>query len=242
MEPAETLRELIPQLFMPRNMVEAGILAESFSHYARFSYWSCTLTMLFVIVLLQSFNIPGTIFLNVVMGCVYGYTEGMIIGIGSGTIGAMTAFTLSKRWGRNLISRIVTWTGSDERLAWFRKQIDTHDSFDLLSFLVFLRISPVLPNWFINVMSPHVDVEFWPLAFATCIGIAPQTFLAVHAGVMLRMFISNGQSTPLGPREWVGLLFLGIACLIPLVIKQVLTQPKQPSAAVEGQAETKKDR
>jgi uncharacterized membrane protein YdjX (TVP38/TMEM64 family) len=52
----------------------------------------------------------------------------------------------------------------------FKKAIDeNHDN--LFFFMLFLRISPLLPNWLINLASPVVGVPFKQFFFATLIGI-----------------------------------------------------------------------
>eukprot|EP01060_Flectonema_neradi_P026719 TRINITY_DN3595_c1_g1_i1.p1 TRINITY_DN3595_c1_g1~~TRINITY_DN3595_c1_g1_i1.p1 ORF type:complete len:316 (+),score=46.55 TRINITY_DN3595_c1_g1_i1:78-950(+) len=223
-----TLREVLPLLFLPESTADAGKLAEILGVYAQANYWYCIVTMFFVFVTLQSFNIPGTVFLNVMMGCLFGYLEGVSLGVLSGTCGAMIAYTISSRWGGGVVNWVVRKTGMESKMTWFSDQVAANDNIDLLLFLVFLRISPVLPNWFINAVSPHVGVPPMPLAVATAIGIAPQTFLAVHGGLMLRELISSGQSHPLGPREWCMLSVLAICVLIPLWAKKRFNKKSDP--------------
>ena len=43
---------------------------------------------------------------------------------------------------------------------------------NLFSYLLFLRISPLLPNWFINIASPILSVPFPHFFFATLIGVS----------------------------------------------------------------------
>ena len=41
---------------------------------------------------------------------------------------------------------------------------------DLINYIVFLRITPFLPNWFINIVSPVIGVPVMPFFIATVIG------------------------------------------------------------------------
>ena len=41
---------------------------------------------------------------------------------------------------------------------------------NLLFYIIFLRITPFLPNWFINITSPIINVPLWPFWFGTFIG------------------------------------------------------------------------
>jgi hypothetical protein len=48
-------------------------------------------------------------------------------------------------------------------------QVKKHKD-DLLSYIIFLRITPFLPNWFINVASPVIDVPLLPFFVGTFVG------------------------------------------------------------------------
>ena len=43
----------------------------------------------------------------------------------------------------------------------------------MTSYILFLRITPFLPNWFINVVSPVINVPLWTFFFATVLGKLP---------------------------------------------------------------------
>ena len=48
-------------------------------------------------------------------------------------------------------------------------QVQEHKD-DLLSYVMFLRMTPVLPNWFINLASPHVGVPVMTFFWSTFFG------------------------------------------------------------------------
>lgn len=56
---------------------------------------------------------------------------------------------------------------------------------DLFNYIIFLRVTPILPNIFINIASPVVNVPLRPFALATLLGCLPNNFLAVNAGSKL---------------------------------------------------------
>jgi hypothetical protein len=43
---------------------------------------------------------------------------------------------------------------------------------NLLNYIIFLRVTPFLPNWFINIASPVIDVPLAPFFWGTFIGEA----------------------------------------------------------------------
>ena len=55
-------------------------------------------------------------------------------------------------------------------------QVQKHKD-DLLSYIIFLRITPFLPNWFINISSPVIDVPLLPFFVGTFVGKHVSVFL-----------------------------------------------------------------
>lgn len=49
----------------------------------------------------------------------------------------------------------------------------------LLNYMLFLRITPALPNTFINMASPIVDIPFHIFFAATLIGLIPASYITV---------------------------------------------------------------
>uniref|UniRef100_A0A2P2K622 SNARE associated Golgi protein family n=1 Tax=Rhizophora mucronata TaxID=61149 RepID=A0A2P2K622_RHIMU len=51
--------------------------------------------------------------------------------------------------------------------------------------MLFLRITPSLPNLFINLASPVVDIPFHVFFLATLFGLIPASYITVRAGLAL---------------------------------------------------------
>ena len=67
---------------------------------------------------------------------------------------------------------------------YFKKAIDdNHDN--LFFFMLFLRISPLLPNWLINLASPVVGVPFKYFFTATFLGLIPANIMHCYMGTTL---------------------------------------------------------
>jgi uncharacterized membrane protein YdjX (TVP38/TMEM64 family) len=49
----------------------------------------------------------------------------------------------------------------------------------LLNYMLFLRITPTLPNTFINMASPIVDIPFHIFFAATLVGLIPASYITV---------------------------------------------------------------
>lgn len=52
----------------------------------------------------------------------------------------------------------------------------------LLNYMLFLRVTPTLPNLFINLASPIVDIPFHVFFLATVIGLIPASYITVRVG------------------------------------------------------------
>lgn len=78
-------------------------------------------------------------------------------------------------WGRPLVLKQFP-----DRVAQFSNLVEGHRSYILL-YIIVLRVTPILPNWFINVSSPVIEVPFWPFCIGTFIGVAPLSMMAIGA-------------------------------------------------------------
>ena len=56
---------------------------------------------------------------------------------------------------------------------------------NLLFYMGFLRITPLVPNWFINIASPMVGVPITTFATATFLGLIPMNLIHINAGITL---------------------------------------------------------
>lgn len=50
----------------------------------------------------------------------------------------------------------------------------------LMNYMLFLRVTPTLPNLFINLASPIVDIPFHVFFLATVVGLIPSSFITVR--------------------------------------------------------------
>jgi uncharacterized membrane protein YdjX (TVP38/TMEM64 family) len=103
-------------------------------------------------ILMMTFAIPGTLSLSLLAGALYGVRYGLLLVAVVSTIGAASCYIMSWLVGRAVV-RLV-WA---EKLEEYALEVRARRS-DMLSYIVLLRVMPILPNTFINVASPIVDV------------------------------------------------------------------------------------
>ncbi|XP_034042902.1 transmembrane protein 41A-A isoform X2 [Thalassophryne amazonica] len=127
----------------------------------------------------QSFAIPGSSFLNILAGAIFGLYQGLLLACVLTTVGATNCYLLSQAFGKRYIVNVFP----DKVSSLQRKVEDNRDC--LFFFLLFLRFFPMSPNWFLNMSAPIVSI---PITFFFCsvfIGLLPYNFICVQTGVML---------------------------------------------------------
>eukprot|EP01098_Paradermamoeba_levis_P003903 TRINITY_DN1724_c0_g1_i1.p1 TRINITY_DN1724_c0_g1~~TRINITY_DN1724_c0_g1_i1.p1 ORF type:complete len:308 (-),score=75.73 TRINITY_DN1724_c0_g1_i1:114-1037(-) len=195
------------KLKLPRSLEQAKELRVVLANYASSHFYSVLSTFAAVFIFLQSFSIPGTIFLSFIAGALFGFPIGFSLAVLSSTIGASCCYFLSWTIGRSLVRKLFP-----QRLDWFGLQIEKHKK-NLFNYLLFLRITPLLPNWFINISSPVLGVPYVSFALATFFGIMPPTFLTVKAGLTLHTL--NSTTDYIDITSILTLVFFAALSLLP---------------------------
>ncbi|CAK9155478.1 unnamed protein product [Ilex paraguariensis] len=167
------------KLKLPRTISDLRMLKDHLATYARVYPAKFILGYCSTYIFMQSFMIPGTIFMSLLAGALFGVIRGLFLVVFNATAGASSCYFLSKLIGRP----IVTWLWP-EKLRFFQAEIAKRRE-KLLNYMLFLRITPTLPNLFINLASPIVDIPFHIFFLATVIGLIPASYITVRAGLAL---------------------------------------------------------
>ena len=78
--------------------------------------------------------------------------------------GATLCYLLSQLVGRRLVKHYFPKRSSE-----WGQQVEKHRD-DIFSYMLFLRMTPFLPNWFINLVAPVIGVPLKPFALGTFFG------------------------------------------------------------------------
>lgn len=106
-----------------------------------------------------------------------------------------------------------------ERSEKWAQQIESHKE-NLFNYMLFLRMTPILPNWFINLVAPVIGVPLTPFALGTFFGVAPPSVIAIQAGKTLHKMTSS--SDAFSWRSMVILAVLAVLSLVPSLFKKKL--------------------
>ncbi|KAG1933605.1 transmembrane protein 41A-B [Pimephales promelas] len=127
----------------------------------------------------QSFAIPGSSFLNMLAGALFGPWHGILIACTLTTVGSTNCYLLSRTFGKRHIIRIFP-----EKVAMLQRMVEENRS-SLFFFLLFLRFFPMTPNWFLNITSPILNIPIPIFFFSILIGLIPYNFICVRTGAIL---------------------------------------------------------
>lgn len=182
-----------------------------------------------VYVTLQTFAIPGPIVLSILSGAMYPFFQAQILVAFCATTGASLCFTLSYFLGRGVFSKVLA--GMIRR---FKEKIAQNQS-NLFYYLLFLRLTPLLPNWFVNIACPLVGVPFKYFFLATLIGLVPANFLHISTGATLNSAAeaSSGSNVI----SFAVLFLLQFVALLPTLFKGKIEKFEQE--AFEKSTKTK---
>jgi hypothetical protein len=131
-------------------------------------------------VFMQSFAIPGSIVFSLLSGPLFGPIRGWCLVCFATTSGAIACYFVS-----NLFMRRILLAHFPARVAFLEQKV-VENTDNIFYFLLSLRMSPLLPNWFINAASPVAGIPLRKFAAATFIGLMPINFLHVQAGERVR--------------------------------------------------------
>ncbi|XP_048857823.1 transmembrane protein 41A-A-like [Brienomyrus brachyistius] len=127
----------------------------------------------------QAFAIPGSSFLNILAGALFGPWEGLLLACVLTTFGSTLCFLLSRVFGRRYVVRLFP-----DKVALLQTKVEENRS-SLLFFLLFLRFFPMTPNWLLNMASPVLNIPISLFILSVFIGLLPYNFICVRTGSIL---------------------------------------------------------
>jgi uncharacterized membrane protein YdjX (TVP38/TMEM64 family) len=163
---------------------------------------------------MQTFAIPGPLILSIVSGALFGKVNGFLLVCVVSTFGASGCYLLSSSFARYFVFKFFP-----KRILQFKHSIEQNKE-NLFFYMLFLRITPLLPNWLINLSSPVVGVPYYHFILATCIGLMPANIMHVNMGAEIATMEKIGFDF----RVMLFLLLLGFFALIPVWVKKYFSK------------------
>ncbi|CEG50265.1 Predicted membrane protein [Plasmopara halstedii] len=173
-------------LHFPTSLETAQQLGEILQRLAERQLNSLLLAHMGCYLYLQTFAIPGTVFFNLLGGALFGVTLGFPLCLVYNTLGSIFMFLLSRHFGHRVVIRFFP-----HKLESLKQMLDVHRD-EMTLYMIFLRVFPFTPNWFINMASPHLAIPLSQFTLGPLIGLIPYNFLSCKAGLILRKLRTRG--------------------------------------------------
>jgi uncharacterized membrane protein YdjX (TVP38/TMEM64 family) len=165
-------------------------------------------------------SLPASALLTTIGGYLFGWALGGATACVAATMGATNIFLIARTsLGRPLLRR--AGARIQGLATGFRKQA--------FSYLLFLRLMPVMPFWLTNLAAAFFGMRLRPFVLATQLGMLPASFAFAFAGSGLGDVIARHE------REQAQCLAAGRGeCSIDFNVKNLLTPELMTALAVLG--------
>ncbi|KAK5847342.1 hypothetical protein PVK06_003647 [Gossypium arboreum] len=185
-------------LKFPRSLEDLQLLRDHLETYTSDYTIQVLVGYCVVYIFMQTFMIPGTVFMSLLAGALFGVFKGVALVVFTATAGASSCYFLS-----NYL--ILFFLVAQRREC-------------LLNYMLFLRLTPTLPNTFINVASPIVDIPYRIFFLATFIGLIPAAYITVKAGIALGELQSVGDLYDF--KSIATLFIIGVVSVTPTLMSK----------------------
>lgn len=212
----------------------------SFEAFFRYQAWLQDLVVahrfkmlaiyMLVYVTAVTLSLPASAFLTIIGGYLFGWLTGAIVASTAATVGACGIFLITRTsLGGPLLRRAGTRVQT--LASGFRRQA--------FSYLLFLRLMPVVPFWVTNLAAAFFGMRLKTFALATQIGMIPVSLAFAFIGSGLDEVIARqeelraqclaaaggecglhvGARSLLTPELMTALGFLGVLALAPVAVR-----------------------
>ncbi|KAI8381417.1 snare associated Golgi protein-domain-containing protein [Radiomyces spectabilis] len=201
-------------IHFPKNFDDLKALNAIMSGYIQQHFVNVYTTFFFTYIYLQSFSLPGSMWLSILGGALFNPWLALLTVAISSAIGSTVAYAISASLGSVAVMRLF----SDRFMKW-NDQLADHRK-HMFNYVLVLKLAPLPPNWLINLGAPHLNVPVWAFFWGTFLGVAPPSFIHVQAGAALDKLSSSDELVLMTPMNALWLIAIGIAALIPVYVRR----------------------
>ncbi|KFV75574.1 Transmembrane protein 41A, partial [Struthio camelus australis] len=144
---------------------------------------------------------------NVLAGALFGPWTALALCSALTSLGATSCYLLSRAFGKKFVVHYFP-----DQVARLQRKVEENRSC-LFFFLLFLRLFPMTPNWFLNLSAPILNIPVSQFFFSVLIGLAPYNFICVQTGAILSQI--NSLDAIFSWDTLLKLLAMAMAALIP---------------------------
>lgn len=167
---------------------------------------------------MKSLGIPGVMILSILSGALYSLPEAQLLVVACEIIGCCNCYLLSSFIGGPLAARVMP-----DKIAMFQSRIDANKD-GLFWYVLFVRLTPIIPNGLNNIASPLVGVPFWMFAVTCLIGVQPSTYLSASMGKTLQTLGEDKFDLSKGKFGFFVMMALQFVALLPVIFKKRIAE------------------
>jgi len=221
-----------PLLHVPKSFVELQALNTLLKKYKDIYPFRTVVCFVVTYLFLQAFSLPGSMYLSILAGAVWGMTRALPLCCACVATGATLCYLISAALGPALLA-IPKWK---ERVDKWAEKVDAQRA-NLLSFLIVLRIAPFPPHWVVNVVCPHLGIGIPMFWISTFLGVLGVTIIHTTIGGGLDQMTSADDFHLISWRNFFGLSAIVVAVLIPVGLRYYWRNELKSVAEAEQEAQ-----
>jgi len=208
-----------PALRIPKSFAQLQALNTLLKKYRDIHPYRVVICYVVMYLFLQAFSLPGSMYLSILGGAVWGMPRAILLVCTCVATGASLCYLLSAAFGPALLT-LPKWR---ERLDRWSEKVESQRS-NILSFMIVIRIAPLPPHWVVNVLCPHLRIGLVPFWISTFFGIMGVTVIHTAIGGGLDQMTSADDFHLISWRNFAILASIAFAVLIPVGLRYFLNK------------------
>ncbi|KAI8817958.1 uncharacterized protein EV422DRAFT_499454 [Fimicolochytrium jonesii] len=222
------------EIHLPKNFDDVKSQSVILQNYSNAHFVPVLTLFTAVYIFKQTFSIPGSALMNILGGLLYGFWAFVFVSLFT-AIGSTLCYLISEI----VVGEMVVERFARSKLGYLRRRVEINrESGNLFYYLLFLRLFPFSPNWFLNIASPFVGVPVLPFFLSIFFGLMPYNYICVQAAATLAQLDSFADI--LSAEVLLKLLSMSVLALIPALYGQKIAAwirgRVQEEEVKEGQA------
>lgn len=203
-----------PLLRIPRSFEQLKQLNDLLKKYRDIYPFRIVICYIVTYLFLQAFSLPGSMYLSILGGAVWGVPIALPLACCCVATGASLCYLISAALGPALLT-LPKWKALMDK--WARRIEENKEN--MISFLIVLRIAPLPPHWVVNIICPHVGIGLIPFWISTALGILGVTVIHTTIGGGLEQMTSADDFHLVSWRNVLGLAAVVVGVMIPVGLR-----------------------
>ncbi|GAA6026109.1 hypothetical protein JCM10207_006238 [Rhodosporidiobolus poonsookiae] len=201
---------------LPKSFDDLKRLNEVLQVYRERNNWRVMGCYVTVYLFLQAFSVPGSMYLSILGGALWGVAIALPLVCTCVATGALLCYLMSAALGPAVLLHSEVW---QRRVDAWTERVNKHRA-NMISYLVILRIAPLPPHWVVNVVAPHLGIPIWTFWISTFLGIGGVSYIHTQIGTTLDQMTSSDDFHLISWKNGLGLGGIILAVSIPILLRR----------------------